>query len=221
MNLPDPREIANFPHGNPKAKIVQERGRLYVCDREYYWDSEAKRGRERRLYIGRIVDGVYYTMEEYRRTFKRDGSLRELALTQKRSYCRKSKTEEAVSVGSAEKDMKALSTACPSAKRVGMTALFTTLSRQTGLWQDMTDTFGEKACCIAHSLAYHRLLSRDSAASLFASWCEGYRLPASERLSCADCLEFFRLLGETPQWEDMFFRARQAILGRLAGTPTN
>lgn len=84
MGTPDPREIQNFPLDNPKAKIVLERGRLYVCEREYYWDSEAKRGRENRLYLGRIVDGVYYTTEEYRRRFKRNGELRVVEKTQNR-----------------------------------------------------------------------------------------------------------------------------------------
>lgn len=58
---PDPRKVKNFPLNNSLAKIVCERGKFYVCERKHYWDSTAKKSTEERIYIGRIVDGVYYS----------------------------------------------------------------------------------------------------------------------------------------------------------------
>ena len=89
---PDPKTIKNFPLDNPKAGIVCERGNLYVCERQHFWNPETKKKSESRLYIGRIVDGVYYSMEQYRRKFKRDGSLRTIERHKARPYHRK--TEE-------------------------------------------------------------------------------------------------------------------------------
>lgn len=208
MATPDPREIQNFPLDNPKAKIVLERGRLYVCEREYYWDSEAKRGRENRLYLGRIVDGVYYTTEEYRRRFKRNGELRVVEKTQNRPYRRKQKEAEPVAPVEPKIEQKEQKTPSLKAKRVGLTALFTAISRQLGLWQDVAETFGAVPCRVAHSLAYHWLLTHNNAAYLFQSWSEGYLLPFPQAVSGKECTEFMRSLAETPDWETKFFGAR-------------
>ena len=54
------------PPNAPLAKVVCERGKFYVCKRKQYWDSEAKKSAEERSYIGRIVDGMYYSMVDYR-----------------------------------------------------------------------------------------------------------------------------------------------------------
>ena len=85
---PDPKTIKNFPLDIPKAGIVCERGNLYVCERQHFWNPETKKKSESRLYIGRIVDGVYYSMEQYRRKFKRDGSLRTIERHKARPYHR-------------------------------------------------------------------------------------------------------------------------------------
>ena len=63
--LPDPKTVKNFPHSNRKARIVNDRGRLRVVERLYYWDKEAGRGKEKRLYIGYVVGNEYFTNEQY------------------------------------------------------------------------------------------------------------------------------------------------------------
>ena len=47
----DPNSVENFPLDNPKAKIVRDRGRIRVVERDYYWDKEKKRGLEKRRYL--------------------------------------------------------------------------------------------------------------------------------------------------------------------------
>ena len=80
--LPDPKTVKNFPHSNRKARIVNDRGRLRVVERLYYWDKEAGRGKEKRLYIGYVVGNEYFTNEQYNNHYKRDGSRRLAAKSQ-------------------------------------------------------------------------------------------------------------------------------------------
>lgn len=86
--------MKNFPFDNPLAKIVCERGKFYVCERKHYWNSETQKSAEERIYIGRIVDGVYYSMADYRRLFKRDGTLRAVERPKNRPYTRKTQPKE-------------------------------------------------------------------------------------------------------------------------------
>ena len=72
----DPNSVENFPLDNPKAKIVRDRGRIRVVERDYYWDKEKKRGLEKRRYLGMIVDGRFYDTELYAKLFKRSGARR-------------------------------------------------------------------------------------------------------------------------------------------------
>ena len=77
--IPDPKTVKNFPHSNRKARIVSDRGRMRVIERLYYWDKEAGRGKEKRLYIGYVVGNEYFTNEQYNNLYKRDGSIRLVA----------------------------------------------------------------------------------------------------------------------------------------------
>ena len=70
----DPNSVENFPLDNPKAKIVRDRGRIRVVERDYYWDKEKKSGLEKRRYLGMIVDGRFYDTELYAKLFKRSGA---------------------------------------------------------------------------------------------------------------------------------------------------
>ena len=60
--IPSPSEVKNFPIKNTKAKIVLDARskRLRVVERHYYWDPIDKRGKEKRVYLGYVVDNVYY-----------------------------------------------------------------------------------------------------------------------------------------------------------------
>lgn len=125
VTKPDPKTIKNFPLDNDKAKIVIERGKLYVCERHHYWDSETQKKSEERLYIGRIVDGVYYTMAEYKMKFKRDGSLRVMERPKNRPYHRKVATQVQEQASAIEPEIVTeLQT-----KRVGATAIFIEIAK--------------------------------------------------------------------------------------------
>lgn len=208
---PDPRSIKNFPLDNDKAKIVCERGKLYVCERRHYWNSETKKKSEERLYIGRIVDGVYYTIEEYKRKFKRDGSLRVIERPKNRPYHRKAQPVTTIEVESAAEvhELAPLQT-----KRIGATVVFIEIAKQLGLWEDLCKTWGETACSAICSLASHWLMTAKNATYLFESWSQNYALPFSRSISAKEVSELFTELASVPGWEKTFFGARIARLDK-------
>lgn len=74
-------QIKNYPYDNPKARLYlcKRAGRkeiLYVVESDYLFDPKSKRTKTYTRYLGRVVDGVYYTQEEYRKTFTKRGTLR-------------------------------------------------------------------------------------------------------------------------------------------------
>ncbi len=69
-----PEQVKGFPD-NPRAKIITKGGMLYVVEYTYFRNAEGK-PRNNRVTLGKIVDGTYYSMEDYRAKFKRDGTLR-------------------------------------------------------------------------------------------------------------------------------------------------
>ena len=58
-SIPSPDEIIGFPKDNPRLKIVNHKGLLYVVERFYRWSPEKKRGVEDRTYVGKILDGRF------------------------------------------------------------------------------------------------------------------------------------------------------------------
>ncbi len=69
-------QVKNFPLDNERARISLIDGKYYVVVREHYFDKTLKASRTKTQYLGRIVDLVYYSMEEYHQKFKRNGQLR-------------------------------------------------------------------------------------------------------------------------------------------------
>ena len=75
--VPNPSNVVGFPLSEKKAKIIRDPyGNFRVVVRRYYWDSADQRGKEKRQYLGYVVDNVYYSTEDYRRHFHRDGTKR-------------------------------------------------------------------------------------------------------------------------------------------------
>lgn len=216
MTRPDPESIINFPLHNPRASIVCERGRLYVCERTFHWDSETQKRTEDRLYIGRIVDGVYYTIEEYKRKFKRNGELRAVP---PRGYSRKK--QAAAAADTAADRRAAAGEAAGEAeffplkiRYIGVAPIFYTLARQCGLWEDFSKVWGERTCAAVCSVAIHWLMTANNEADLYASWAENYALPCPTAMSAGEISDLFSYLAGQPGWDKAFFGAR---LARMAG----
>lgn len=72
-------KIPNFPAG---ATIRRSGKSLLVIRRKTVYDPVLGRGKDaQREHLGRVVDGVFYTREEYRRTFRKSGGQRDLHLS--------------------------------------------------------------------------------------------------------------------------------------------
>lgn len=76
-------DIKNFPLDNPKAVLYQTKKWLYVCEREYFATSTGAHS-ENRVTLGKVWQGQFYTLDEFKRLFKRDGSPR--VYPKKRQY---------------------------------------------------------------------------------------------------------------------------------------
>lgn len=75
--MPDPENVVGFPLSEIKAKIIRDPyGNFRVVVRHYYWDPVDQHGKEKREYLGYVVDNVYYATEDYRRHFRCDGAKR-------------------------------------------------------------------------------------------------------------------------------------------------
>ncbi len=55
VSIPSPDEIIGFPKDNPRLKIVNHKGLLYVVKRFLRWSPEKKH----RTYVGKILDGRF------------------------------------------------------------------------------------------------------------------------------------------------------------------
>ncbi len=88
MNITD---IEGFPTEEPNARLTLQKRqdgseRVYVTVEINTKDSAGKRI-HRVKFLGRVVDGKYYSMEDYHRLFKRDGTLKSTeGAVKKRKY---------------------------------------------------------------------------------------------------------------------------------------
>ena len=74
----DYSKIKNFPEGG----TIQRSGNgLIVIRRKTVYDPSIKRGKDaKREYLGRVVDGVFYSREEYAQKFQKGGVPRRVPL---------------------------------------------------------------------------------------------------------------------------------------------
>ena len=201
MTLPVREDVQGYPN-NAKAVMVKARGKIRVVERQYYWDKEKQRGLEKRLYLGYVVDGKFYSNESYKKKFKRNGS------------------ERLVNPGKATKDTiqentdlqqnKSVSTDNDvlSSLRANELPLYYAVAEETGLVEDLTMVFGETMAKAMLSIAFHWLSSGDNAGYLFDSWKDGRLLPYTDNISSREMSAFFRELNKTPSWRKDFFSAR-------------
>ncbi len=198
MHIPAPSEVENFPFDEPKAKIVVDyvNKRLRVVVRDYYWDPIAKRGKEKRRYIGYVVDNVYYSTEDYRALFKRDGEKRPAPVKK---------------AGKSAKSAEAGTGRVPTALRPLLAAelpLYYQIAIKTGLREDLIRTWGTEAADDILGIAFQWLHTANNAASLFQSWAPNKLLPGCTPFDSKAMGEFFAHLAAQPGWRESFFADR-------------
>lgn len=74
-SIPDASTIKNYPHEVEGARIVKIGKVFYVVTTTYFRAD----GKNRHLYsyLGRVVDGEFFTTEQYKKLFKRNGERRD------------------------------------------------------------------------------------------------------------------------------------------------
>lgn len=191
----DPKSVEGFPITNPHAKIVKDRGHQRVVERFYYWDQEKRRGLEKRKYIGYVVDGRYYSNDDYKKLYKRSGK--------KRIVAHVSNDNDAVK----QEQVPALET-----RIAGELPLYYAIAQEQGLIDDLRTVWGEHYTKIILSIAFHWLQTEHNAAYLYESWSQDHFLPYTENLSSKDLSAFFKEITLVPGWRKNFFKARIARL---------
>lgn len=206
--VPDPSNVVGFPLSEKKAKIIRDPyGNFRVVVRRYYWDSVDQRGKEKREYLGYVVDNVYYATEDYRRLFHRDGTKR---CAPKKSLSAKAKDKNMtadLTDSSTQAFLSSLSTIL-----VAEFPVYYAIAKETGLLEDLAQTWGADNANKILAIAFHWMHTSSNSAYLFKSWVGGKLLPYWESMESKEMTEFFRELVEQPDWRKTFFNARIARL---------
>ena len=206
--VPDPSNVVGFPLSEKKAKIIRDPyGNFRVVVRRYYWDPVDQRGKEKREYLGYVVDNVYYATEDYRRHFHRDGTKR---CATKKSLSSKAKDKNMTSDltdPSTQTFLSSLSTLL-----VAEFPVYYAIAKETGLLEDLTQTWGADDANKILAIAFHWMHTSSNSAYLFKSWVGGKLLPYWDSMESKEMTEFFRELAEQPDWRKTFFNARIARL---------
>lgn len=198
--LPVREDVQGYPN-NDKAVMVNARGKIRVVERRYYWNKEKHRGLEKRVYLGYVVDGKYYSNDSYKKKYKRNGSERLVKpKVAAKSTCQ-GNTELSENKSVPEDDIL-------SSQRAGELPIYHAVAEETGLVEDLTKVFGENRAKAMLSIAFHWLSSSDNDGYLFDSWKDGRLLPYTNSISSKEMSEFFRELYKTPSWQKDFFSAR-------------
>lgn len=96
--LPKKEDIKNFPFENTKARIARNGLHVYVIENYVRAISESGEKLYSHKILGKVIDGVYYQIEEYHRLFKRNGQKRVDANVTKsnRTYVRRKSSKDIV-----------------------------------------------------------------------------------------------------------------------------
>ena len=206
--VPDPSNVVGFPLSEKKAKIIRDPyGNFRVVVRRYYWDPVDQRGKEKREYLGYVVDNVYYATEDYRRHFHRDGTKR---CAPKKSLSSKAKDKNMTADSTDPSTQTFLSSL--STLLVAEFPVYYAIAKETGLLEDLTQTWGADDANKILAIAFHWMHTSSNSAYLFKSWVGGKLLPYCDSMESKEMTEFFRELAEQPDWRKIFFNARIARL---------
>ena len=190
---PDPAQVKNYPD-DPKAHIYINGRAVYVVKREYVYDKKLGRGRDSEfIYLGRIVDNVFYTMAEFHAKFKRNG---------------KPRVPSAVDMQVPE-----VKPSCGElrSRYLGSTVLFNSLLESTGLRDDLLECFGSAPSRIVETLAMYLFVSGSCAHYRLPDFMHGYALPwLAENLSAPELSRFCTALGDKQENLNAFFEKRQS-----------
>ncbi len=193
-------DIKNFPKEIKDARIYvhEDNPILFVGNRKSMWIKELHNSRSKFVIYGRVIDGVYYSKDEYERVFTSRGNKR---VIQEQDLW---KQPEAESSQPTPKTPKAKA----DTKKVDSAPLLYETAKQIGVVEDLRNTFGAQEAKIILSLTLFNLIEGSLVARKYQRWAENRNLPFNEKFTDKQISEFFRVLGTNETKIDRFFECR-------------
>lgn len=177
----------------PKGALTQKgaNGVEYVFFPTYFYDKNSTtkyKEKQKRLYIGKVVDGKFVPNTKYKSNPKLD---------------RKSVNEPVAETRAPEKY---------SAVSYGTSRLLLDLAKLTDLREDLVNTYSEKDADDLMSLALFMLIEKNSTMSLYSSWVKGFYVPSPRNLTSQYTSRLLAKIGEDNDKMQRFFSLRSTRL---------
>jgi hypothetical protein len=184
----DTLKIKNFPKD---GKIQVVKGNTYVILRKYIWDKEKKATTEVRETLGKVVDDVFYTTEEYKRLFKRGGVKRKYPLLEPFNSVKLTASEEELIVDEI----------IPSINFgfVGAIPILYSIAYKQKLWDDLCEIYNKDIAKYVLGLATYFICQEKNCARKFEGWCKNRLLPKDIALSSQEISNLYHTIGEDHQ----------------------
>lgn len=202
--------IVGLPEG---SYLQQTNGHTYVMYREFFYDTETKKSSEKRQYLGQVVDGVFYSQEEYRRNFARGMIRRKAPLEPQLADIAAERVQD-------PKWIEALSTTqieflfnSVNSGIAGPVPILWRTAVSSGLYDDLFKTFGNQEIANkALSLAMFYVIYGDNSSNQYAAFANKFHLPFKRELTSQEISAFYRELGSNDMFTNYFFIARSKRL---------
>ncbi|MCK0515591.1 transposase [Anaerobiospirillum sp. NML120448] len=169
----DYSSIKNFPEG---ATIQRNGEALIVIRRKTIYDPTIGRGKDAsREYLGRVVDGVFYSRDEYRLKFQKGGKPRRVPLIPHVSTLGVPEAFKSLS----DDELKQLLIAETVDVPVSCVPILHRIALELNIIEDLQASFGNAAADAIFTIAAFHICTGDNSARAFEHWARNRLLPES------------------------------------------
>lgn len=167
----DYSSIKNFPEG---ATIQRNGEALIVIRRKTIYDPTIGRGKDAsREYLGRVVDGVFYSRDEYRLKFQKGGKPRRVPLIPHVSTLGVPEAFKSLS----DDELKQLLNAETIDVPVSCVPILHRIALELNIIEDLQASFGNVAANAIFTVAAFHICTGDNSARAFEHWVRNRFLP--------------------------------------------
>ena len=169
----DYSSIKNFPEG---ATIQRNGEALIVIRRKTIYDPTIGRGKDAsREYLGRVVDGVFYSRDEYRLKFQKGGKPRRVPLIPHVSTLGVPEAFKSLS----DDELKQLLIAETVDVPVSCVPILHRIALELNIIEDLQASFGNAAADAIFTVAAFHICTGENSARAFEHWARNRLLPES------------------------------------------
>lgn len=167
----DYSSIKNFPQG---ATIQRNGDALIVIRRKIIYDPTTGRSKDgAREYLGRVVDGVFYSREEYRLKFQKGGKPRRVPLIPHVSTLGVPEAFKSLS----DDELKQLLNAETMDVPVSCVPILHRIALELNIIEDLQDSFGNVTANAIFTVAAFHICAGNNSARAFEHWVRNRLLP--------------------------------------------